>query len=782
MGLREKLLIGIVSLTFAASALFPLGVSHAEVSAVTDMSSRMTEQTRESVQQSEPSGETEWLDTLLSQETSTSVEDETDMDVSSRSIIDQTQKSQDRWGQEKSTAKVDQVTEDSQAAETTSSSPLQEENLTLTLDSNEIEVSDISALKAALEAVPPSGVDTIYLAGDIQLEVGGIAINAEWSALTIVGHPKDDSTSRHTVYDYTSGTGTQGNNIVVGNSNMNLTIREVDIEGRNYYGTFTVLNSSTYAGVTITFDGVNYEGPQPTYNRWGLTRYLDSTLIVRNTGGATPQEMGEVNRVEIGGVTLLEKQEGSDSMLWFPSNNNASRYLKILEGATVTVSNSTTGSSNDFLYVDGTPSVPVTVERNASLSVTTRDGFARGTMYVDSITLEEGSTLKVVQTGDPSNKPTIYINSSLMIGTGATLDVQRSANNRTFGLISFYGNGGTITMNDPKRVQLYNPNARLVTWQTGSGTIEGTVGSINSWAVAPSGGYEDSIDNMPTSIWNRNGGEAMKLLAAANTSSMTSVSLTASDGATIDDFPVPEPLTTATFNTYTAYMMVMGSYRLSADDIHASDSYITGEADSDAIMRITYDHMGSQTLSGLADSIGLFQIAIPDSSLPVGMEVMVLSHHEYLKARHASTVLDDEEGYLEFGYVPDSLPFQTATISPDLQTVVRQDADWGLSINDTRGSGQTWQLSVIVDHPLTAVAGDDVYLLPGALVYVDSAGTRHVLGNASTLIMDGTTGSVPETEISWAADRGVLVQVDASSVRAGLPYSTTIEWLLSDVP
>lgn len=663
-----------------------------------------------------------------------------------------------------------------------SSDLAQEGQATLALNSNEVEVSSFLGLKALLTVAPLLGVDTIYLSNDIQIILGGIAVNVGWTNFTIVGHPKDEPETRHSIIDFSLATTTQANCIVVAIPNANITVREANIVGRNYYGTFTVMNSSLYSGVTITFDKVSYTGPQPTYNRWGITRYIDTTILVKSNGGATPQEVGEVNRVELGGSTRLEKTEGTESMLWFLPNNSSGRYLKVLPGAQVTVVNSTTGGYNDFLYIDGTPSVPVTIGEGASLSVTTRDGFARGTTYVDSIAIGNGGSLKVVQTGDPSNKATIFVDTSLVVGVDATLDVQRSANSRSAGLIRFFRSGGKLEINDPRRVQLYNPYGVLMTWEQGGGEMTGTVGSVNMWSSPPTGGYSNSMDNMPSSIWNRNGGASMKLSVAASSSAVTGVSLVKPDGGAIDDFPVQAPLSPATFNTYAAYMMVMGSYHLACDDVYVSDLAVTGKAEKNASLKLQYEKGGLQTLAGSADAGGFFSVDIPDSPLTAGSTMLVMSHQSYLKARQAKTVLEDDAGILKFKNVPASLPFMTTSISPQPHLVSRQNADWTLSIEDTRGSGSTWALQTSIDYPLSATAGDETYVLPNALVYVDSAGVSHVLGSELATIEQHVTGANPQTDIQWGANQGILVWVDAAMARKDMNYSTAIEWYLLDAP
>ena len=645
------------------------------------------------------------------------------------------------------------------------------------LDANEVMVDNFADLKTVLEDYSAyAGVDTIYLNGDITYLAGGIAVNTNRNALTIIGHPKGEG-GQYTITDIAGGA--PGNAIRILKNNFNLTIRDININGKNYYGPFVVYDG--YTGCTISYENVTYNGPQITYNRRGIARYIDCSITIAGTGGDPAQEVAELAQLEIGGNTTFTNTAGATSMFWFAGNFGSNQYLKVLDGAQVTVSHNSTASPYGFIYVEGLGAAvnqrpEITIGQNASLAVSTRVGFTHIDHRVESIEIKQGGKLSIMQTSDPGNYPTVHLNSSLTVQDGGTLEVQRAANTRASGLIRIYNTGGRVTLNNPKRIRLYNPYGRVVTARTGTATISGTVGAINAWTTDK--GYTDSVDNMPANIWNKNDSSAMSMSATLGTAAVTAASI--SNQAEGDPFTAE--FNSATFNTYAMPMLVMGSYFLDTDEVYPNDTAISGTADSAADIRAGYTNGGiQQALSATADGSGKYSMAIPDSPIAPDTEITAMSHRNYLKARHVTKVLE-QPSILRFLAVPDDLAFATANISALPQTVGRQDAGWTIAVEDTRGTGSRFRVDASIAQPLLGVGGTTTYTLPDALVYVDGTGQRPTLGNVPVTVYDGTTGTSARTDINWAADKGLLVSLSGGEGQPGIPYSTTVEWSLIDAP
>ena len=642
------------------------------------------------------------------------------------------------------------------------------------LDTNEAMVDNFADLKTVLENdTLYAGIDTIYLNGTITYVAGGILIGSNRKNVTIVGHPKGEDGVRNQINDIAGGIGNVIRPRVAGTS---ITVKDAVINGKNYYG--PVMAEDAYPS-TIIYDNVTYKGPQIVFNRRGLVRFLNSDVTIMATGGDEPQEVGEIAQLEIGGVTTIKKTDGTNSMFWFAGNNGTNQYIRVLPGADATVLNTTSGGNNDFIYVEGAGNTTnqkptLTVGVGASFSVTTRDGLQRSGHKLEGIVVEENGRLNVVHTGS-NNAPTIRLNTLLQVGTGATLNVQRAANSNTEGLVKFASAGGKVQINHPNRILLYNPYGGLIKF-TPSGTITATVDVINNWTANT--GASDSIDNMPNYIWNKNDSTTMNMSATASGTAITSASIS----NTSADDPNTDVFSNATFNTYTSYMIAMGSYYLDIDAVYQNSRQITGKTEGSANVKITYngDAGTARELLANANADGNYVADVPDSNLILDETVLALSHYDFLKARHKTTVLENP-GTLSFLNVPSKLAFADSAISAVPQLIGRQDPGWALSVSDTRGAGNEWSVQASIAQPLTGTSNGQTYTLPGALVYIEGA-TSKMLGKEPLQVYSGTTGSSSQTDITWAAKEGILVSLDGGEGCPNVEYNATIEWTLLDAP
>lgn len=270
----------------------------------------------------------------------------------------------------------------------------------------------------------------------------------------------------------------------------------------------------------------------------------------------------------------------------------------------------------------------------------------------------------------------------------------------------------------------------------------------------------------------------MNMSATLGTAAVTAASI--SNKAEGDPFTAE--FNSSSFNTYAMPLLVMGNYFLDTDAIYPNDTAISGTAESDADIRVNYTNNGTpQALSATAGRGGTYSMPLPDAPVAQDTEMTVMSHRNYLKARHITKVLE-QPSILRFLAVPDDLAFSTGNISALPQTVGRQDAAWTISVEDTRGTGSRFRVDASITQPLLGMGGATTYTLPDALVYVDSTGQRHTLGSVPVTVYNGTTGTSARTDIRWAADKGLLVSLGGGEGNPGIPYSTTVEWSLIDAP
>ena len=150
--------------------------------------------------------------------------------------------------------------------------------------------------------------NTIYLNADIEI-TSRINYPTTKTNLTINGTYTNEQgiTTRHTLTDMNSSAISNSIYISSATSAIDVTLCNVDIVGKNYYGIVAVEAATSTKVVTLTYKNVNYTGPQISYNRQGMVRYIDSNITIKTFSGyASPSnELAEANRVEIGGKTTI---------------------------------------------------------------------------------------------------------------------------------------------------------------------------------------------------------------------------------------------------------------------------------------------------------------------------------------------------------------------------------------------------------------------------------------------------------------------------------------------
>jgi hypothetical protein len=139
-----------------------------------------------------------------------------------------------------------------------------------------------------------------------------------------------------------------------------------------------------------------------------------------------------------------------------------------------------------------------------------------------------------------------------------------------------------------------------------------------------------------------------------------------------------------------------------------------------------------------------------------------------------------DKGALALLGVPAKLAFGTVTLFSGTKNINRVDANWTLSLADTRSTSTaavTWQLMARAPQAFT---GTDGSTLGASLVFIDQSGTERPLGQTAVEIASG--GQTAQQNISWDADKGLQLQVDGATAKVGVAYSTTVEWILQSAP
>lgn len=625
-------------------------------------------------------------------------------------------------------------------------------------------VSNFSELASAITG--DNNYNTIYLNADIEM-TARINYPTTKTNLTINGTYTNEQgvTTRHTLTDMNSSSITNSIYIASATSAIDVTLCNVDIVGKNYYGLVAVEAASSTKVVTLTYKNVNYTGPQISYNRQGTVRYIDSNITIKTSSGyASPSnELAEANRVEIGGKTTINHTSTGNAVFWFTYSNPS---FKILENADVTI----TSESRETFYCDYSPDV--TIGKGANVVVNTPRGMFYDTgssQLAKSFLIENNANLKVTQTAVKSGVGTIRCSGDFTVSDGASLYMANSFASSA-ALIQMTATG-TVKFENPKSAVLYNKNGNLIQWTSGTGKVVINSQVVNYWLSAKDFSEAGTLSDTPLYIWTKLDQTNVEIDIATSTSATTAVTT----NMTSEDSSSPPSL--QTFNLQNARVISMGQLALKTNVISDAALNITGTTNASANLKAEFSVSSeAKSVTGISDASGSFSLVLPET-LPVGTSVQVTANDNFKNRAEILKVI--YTGVLEFKMVPSELAFKSAVV-PALKTIIeRQDADWSIIISDSRIQSSDWSLYASAKNPLTS-AGNHV--LKDALVFIDEKDSSLIINNEPTKIYSGSAVSSPtDITIKWPENQGMLLVVNPQDVFAE-SYSTSVTWTLIDAP
>ncbi len=82
------------------------------------------------------------------------------------------------------------------------------------------------------------------------------------------------------MYEYTDQKklGTNDTIYVTSSYTSNVTLKNIKVNGYNYYGIIYVPEASAYKNTVIEYNNVTYNGPQMSFNPVGTTRFIDCII------------------------------------------------------------------------------------------------------------------------------------------------------------------------------------------------------------------------------------------------------------------------------------------------------------------------------------------------------------------------------------------------------------------------------------------------------------------------------------------------------------------------
>ncbi len=393
------------------------------------------------------------------------------------------------------------------------------------IDESTVAVETENELKDVLEK--ENLITTVYFANDITL-TKGISVLGSKKQLTIDGlYPLDGTGKIHTYIDMNSTSYTD--TICISTpSSINITVKNLNVVGRNYYGIVCVAERDYLTGVVVAYENLTYTGPQPTFHPSGLSVYKDVTITLTNAPLVVANEVAETYQLKIGGKSTIVTPSSGLSAFWFRGYGN-SPYLEISEGAEVSVS-----TAQDVIYTS--KPVKIMIDKSAKFTVNTKYGMFRNASHqAASISVGVSAAFKVTQTNVNGSISTVYCKGNFDIGENATVKIIADYDGAA-PLIRFSTSSAAFDINNPRTVFLYSKSTPCISFEQPT-PVKIACGKINFWLTSPALNGEGGTDAQPLYSWYKVSDDNLIVSATAtnNRTSVTESNLTTEDAVALPD-------------------------------------------------------------------------------------------------------------------------------------------------------------------------------------------------------------------------------------------------------
>lgn len=660
------------------------------------------------------------------------------------------------------------------------------------LSDSAIVVNTFSELKSYMED-GNNGYTEFYLGADIT-QTSGIVVNRAKQTVLISG--KNPTTGAiHTYTEFNSAA--IGYTIQV-SGNTNITVQDLIIDGHNYYGTVSATDATGNSGVYIKYDRVNYDGPQLCYAPYSTLHIKDSSIVIPEAQkpGSANQEVSESSKVVLDGDTNIQKLSGTGFSTFWIHNRLGDPALRVLEGANIQIKS----VSYIFYCVNG--NVSISIDNSASLDCDVAGGMTYIGQYLGYVNIENDATFRYIHDGTYGNPRTLILRGNLTVGNNATFDVRRTQ--RSYSgvalsriLLSMESSTSTVNFNNPKRVIMVNgitTNPEGLIRFSAGGTLNIYTDAMNLWNTVPTGFssnimWNDPLDSwlendLPLRAWNQEGFQPIQLTATYSSSSpVASPSISISGGYEPATDNNEASITSANFLGTGSRMFTLGKTYLNYNYVYDNSNKITGESQKGSYVSVDYENSNGQQSASMITNTGTFSF-VSNADLIKDSIISGTNQINFLRG-YNKTIVREDTGVLRFYEVPSTLNFYSDFVPTSESIIKREDDNWSIKVEDTRGSNNTWQIHASIDDALSTSHNNTTFTLPDALIY-KSGGSTDILSNTPLLIHSGLTDSEAVngiTTIDWNSNEGPLVSVDENDdLISNTEYTTTITWTLIDGP
>lgn len=604
-----------------------------------------------------------------------------------------------------------------------------------------IVVFTYAELKSVLES--DNTYTYIYFGANIYLE-GGIKIASTKTTLTI------DGTYEGITYTYEDNKSLSASNTIYVNNanNQNITVKNLNVTGNNYYGIIYVPEATTYNNVTTSYDNITYVGPQMIFNPNGTTIITNSNITVGDSSLVTGNEVAECNKLKLGGNTTILHKSASNSPFWF---RNDTPTLTILENANVTF----TSENRELFY--GTNNLTFNILENATFKVTTKTTLGYNNFGTGITTINKNASFIFTTTANNGTYALWYSYNKINMLEKSTLNIicNNASLNASNYNIYFQTSSSGLVLTSPKEVILSNTKANVINTNATS-TFDFTIPRINLFNTIISLSDPISESTLPTYAWYKEN-DALKLSGTFTSSTTT----TTTNNLTTEEQSLLPSLTNLLLQN--KKIISIGTTNLEIKPITDEDLNLTGTTNSLASTLINFDTTNQVALS---DTSGKFTLPL-ENTLPIGTIITFTTkeNNKPIYVTKKSTVL--YHGDLLIKNIPESIEFNLIPLTTN-PPICEKTTDLTIEITDTRIHKAPWYLYASINNDLTS----NNNILTKSLIY-----NNNILSKEKTLIYEKNNDYEETTTITQKKNEGILLQINNPVVNKNT-YSTKIIWTL----
>ena len=313
------------------------------------------------------------------------------------------------------------------------------------------DVASFAQLKAALENPE---VTQIRLINNIQMEKDkDITISPFKTSLVIEGN-------NHYLFQAESSKSSYSIQFDSSKSAIrNILIKDLIIYGRSKSGLIYIPTCSRYSDFTVTFDNIDYNGPELIRAKYSNVVIKDSNILVIPGYNDVTGYLAETANTTLEGTVVINKESPSSFRTLFAVATKGS--MIIAQGADVTINNNTIGStlrtSGFVFFARGSCAM-----RFENYSKFTYNGTSSFTFGCDTGTVYVGENANVNILIDGNiffNEGLISVRDAMIVDNNSTFKIIAANNNNLFPVIECQ-NRSTIMFNSPREVLIYNASTK----------------------------------------------------------------------------------------------------------------------------------------------------------------------------------------------------------------------------------------------------------------------------------------------------------------------------------